>query len=90
MKQYGYSYIYKNLTDNSFWKLRVNKTIKKIILIKSIYGSEENPLEFAVELEFENDTKVCIEYINEGDFPDTLRVIEKNEETRCTSLVIDK
>ena len=90
MKQYGDSYIYKELTDNSFWKLRVNKTIKKIILIKSIYGSEENPLEFAVELEFENDTKVCIEYINEGDFPDTLRVIEKNEETRCTSLVIDK
>lgn len=88
MIQYGDSYIYNNLTDNLFWKHRVGEVITKIIIFKSIYGSEENPLEFAVEFEFENDTKVCIEYLNEGDFPDTLRVIEENEETRCTKTVL--
>ena len=71
MNQYGDSYIYKDLTNNSFWKQRVNKTITKIVIVKSIYGSEDNPLEFAVEFEFENDTKACIEYINDEDFPDT-------------------
>ena len=88
MNQYGDSYIYKNLTNNSFWKQRVNRTISKIIIVKSVYGSKENPLEFAVEFKFENDTKACIEYINDADFPDTLRVIEKNEETKCTTTVL--
>ena len=88
MNQYGDSYVYKDLTNNSFWQQRVNKTITKIIIVKSVYGSKENPLEFAVEFEFENDTKACIEYINDEDFPDTLRVIEENEETRCTTTVL--
>ena len=88
MKQYGDSYIYKNLTDNSFWKQRVNRTITEVTLIKSIYASKENALEFAVKFEFENDIKACVEYINEGNFPDTLRVIEHNEETKCTKTVL--
>ena len=89
MNQYGDSYIFKNLTDNLFWKQRIGEAITRITIFRSIYASEDNPLEFAVEFEFKNDTKACIEYLNEGNFPDTLRIIEQNEETRCTSIVID-
>ena len=88
MNQYGDSYVYKDLTNNLFWKNRINNKIVRIVLVKSIYGSEDNALEFAVEFEFENDTKACIKYINEENFPDTLRVIEQNEETRCTKTVL--
>ena len=88
MNQYGDSYIYKDLTNNLFWKKRVNKTITKITIVQSVYASKENSLEFAVEFEFENETKACIEYINDEDFPDTLRIIEENEETECTITVL--
>ena len=88
-KQYGDSYIYKNLTDSTFWQQVIRQSIAKIIIYKSIYASEDNPLEFAIEFEFENSKKVCIEYLSEENFLDTLRVIEQNKETRCTSIVIE-
>ena len=82
--------IYKNLTNNSFWKQRVNQKITKVTIFKSIYATEDNALEFGIEFEFENESKVCIEYVDGKEISDTLRVIKQNEETRCTSLVIDK
>ena len=88
MPEWGDSYVYKELTNNSFWQHRVNHKIEKITIFQSIYASGENALEFAIEFEFENKSRVCIEYLNEGDFPDTLRVLEKNVETRCTETVI--
>ena len=88
MPKWGDSYIYKELTKNSFWRQRVNQKIDKITIFKSIYASGDNALEFAIEFEFENKTKACIEYLNEENISDTLRVIEENEETRCTQTVI--
>ena len=83
----GYS-IYKNLTNNSFWKQRVSQKITKVTIFKSIYATEDNPLEFGIEFEFENNLKICIEYVDGEEISDTLRVIEENEETRCTKTVL--
>ena len=79
--------IYKDLRDHPFWRQRIGQVIMKVIILKSTNATKKNPMEFAVEFEFENNIKVCIEYVDD---PDSLKIIKKNEETRCTSLVIDK
>lgn len=89
MHQYGDSYIYKDLTDNLFWKQRVGQAIMKVLILKSANATEKNPMEFGVEFEFENDTRACVEFIDEGEFPDTLRIIEKYEETECIKTVVE-
>lgn len=82
----GSSYIIFNVTNNIFWKERVNQTISKIEILKSKYASDDNPSEFAVEFQFKNSKCVCIEYLNEEEFPDTIRVIEKYEDDQCIRL----
>lgn len=83
----GEDSILKNTTNNSFWQKRVNQTITKITIIQSVYASAENPSEFAVEFEFANDKKICIEYINEEKFAgiivfDSLIIIKQNKEIK--------
>ena len=84
MPQYGDSYLYKNVTDNSFWKHRVDRTIKEVAILKSVYATKENPMEFGIAFKFENGTDVCIQFIDTEDFPDTLRVIETSEASEYT------
>ncbi|NES98365.1 MAG: hypothetical protein F6K32_24920 [Desertifilum sp. SIO1I2] len=82
----GSSYISLNLTNNNFWQERINQKIEKIEILKSQYASNNNPSEFAVEFQLKNGKCVCIEYLDEEEFPDTIRVIEKYEENQCIRL----
>ena len=82
----GSSYIILDLTANHFWQTRINQPIQKIEVIKSEYASENNPSEFAVEFQLKNGKCVCIEYLDEEEFPDTIRVIDKYEGGQCTRL----
>ncbi len=77
MEKYGDSYEYRNLTKNSFWKPRIGRIIKKIFFLKSKYASDNNPSEFAIKIQLENNLEIYFEYLNEEDFLDTLRITEK-------------
>ena len=74
MSEYGESYIYCNVTENNFWKVRVKSKIKSVNILKSKYSSLENPSEFGVGLKLENGLEIYFEYLDEEDFPDTVRV----------------
>ncbi len=73
----GDRYIILTLINNSFWEKRVNQEIEAIYILQSIYTSNENPSEFGVEFKLKNGASICIEYLDEEDFPDTIRVLEK-------------
>lgn len=83
MQPSGSSYIILNLSNNLFWQQRINQEIEAIDILQSNYASADNPSEFGVELKFKNGNYVCIEYINEEDFPDTIRILEKYEGPQC-------
>ena len=85
IKREGISSIYKDLTNNSFWRQRVDRAITKVIILKSTNATEKDPMEFAIEFEFEDNIKVCIECVDD---PDSLRIIKKHEETKCTKTVL--
>ncbi|MGB7519095.1 MAG: hypothetical protein WA896_05630 [Spirulinaceae cyanobacterium] len=82
----GESYTTLNLTNSDFWQERIDQNIKTIEIIKSQYASDHNPSEFAVEFKLENGKHFCIEYLDEEEFPDTIRVIEKYEGDRSVRL----
>ena len=86
IERQGMASVYKDITNNSFWKERIGQTISKIVIAKSIYATEKNAMEFAIEFEFENNMKVCIEHT---DNPDSLIVTEENKETKCTKTVLE-
>ncbi len=79
MQSYGNSCILLNLSNSLFWQRRINQEIETIEILQSTYASTDNPSEFGVELKFKNGTYVCIEYLNEGDSLDTIRILEKYE-----------
>ena len=64
MNKYGESYEYRNVTNNSFWKIRTGKTIKAISILKSKYASDDNPSEFAIKIQLENNLEIYFEYLN--------------------------
>jgi hypothetical protein len=76
IRHYGESYIPIEVTNNLFWQNRINQEIIQIDILKSKYYSTENPSEFGIEFRLENGTQFCIEYLDEEDFPDTIRVID--------------
>lgn len=77
MKRYGESYQLKDVTGNSFWEKRRNIKIVSLKILKSKYASEENPEEFGLQFILENDENFLIEYLNDEEIPDTLRLAEE-------------
>jgi hypothetical protein len=77
MKQYGDSYTFVDVTNNDFWRARVGKKIKSIEILQSKYASPDNPSEFGIKLGLESSTEVNFEYLDEEDYPDTIRVVAK-------------
>lgn len=90
MPIYGESYIYMDVSHNSFWKSRIRQKIVEIYILQSEFCSEENPCEFGLEIVFENNNKVCIEYLDEDDFPDTLRIVDECKELKLKRIVVTK
>ena len=77
------------MTNNLFWRQRVGQTITEVTIIKSIYATEDNAMEFGVEFEFENGLKACIEYVDDNEYVfDALIITEQNEETRCSKFAL--
>lgn len=83
MSDYGESYTFYDVTDNDFWRIRTGKIIKSISILKSKYASLENSSEFGIGLKLDNGLEVYFEYLDEEDFPDTVRITEKYLGPEC-------
>jgi hypothetical protein len=88
IRRYGESYMPIEVTNNLFWNRRVNQEIIQVDILKSRYYSAENPSEFGIEFRLENNTQFCIEYLDEEDFPDTIRVLNKYQKANYIRQVI--
>jgi hypothetical protein len=83
MNLYGDSYILQDLSNNEFWKSRTNQKIISATILQSKYFSPSNPSEFGLEFELENGKYFYIEYLNEDNFFETLRVLDKYHSPPC-------
>lgn len=79
MPRYGESYVLSNVGKNSFWSDKINQKICKISYLKSSDFTEDYPCEFGIRMHFENGSSVIFEYVDEMEFPDTLRIVEKHD-----------
>lgn len=75
MPCYGESYTLLDVSNSAFWKWRIGQIVTRIEILKSKHFSSENPSEFGIDLRFGNGLRACIEFLDEEDFPDTLRIV---------------
>ena len=85
MPVYGDSYKLADTSNNSFWNERIGQEIKKLTLFKSFDHSEDYPSEFGVEISFVNRKKVLIEYKDEDDYPDMIKVVDNYTGQPCVT-----
>lgn len=74
MPLYGDSYMYMDVTHNSFWSSRIWQKITDVYIFQSEHFVPDFPLECVLEMFFANNTNACIEYIDNEEFFDALRV----------------
>jgi len=89
MTIYGGGYLLIELTNNSFWKPRIEQKIVQVIILEDLGASADYPGEFGIEIKFENNEQVCIEYADDAVYSDILRVSEKFERRQCKKRVIN-
>ena len=64
---YGESYVYMDVSHNSFWSSRIGQKITNINILQLESFSADYPAECVLEIIFENNTRACIEYIDENE-----------------------
>ena len=74
MPLYGDSYELVDVSSNSFWDERVDQEITQVTLLKSTDWSDDYPCEFGIKISFANEKEVLIEYKDEEDHPDMIKV----------------
>ena len=83
MPLYGDSYELVDVSSNYFWSERVGQKITQVTLLKSTDCSNDYPCEFGIEISFANGKKVLIEYKDEEDNPDMIKVAESYTGRSC-------
>ncbi len=78
---YGDSYVYMNVSHNSFWSSRIGQKIASINILQVESFDKYYPAECVLEIIFENKTTACMEYIDNEDFFDALRVTSEFDES---------
>ncbi len=89
MPRYGDSYELTDVSDNVFWGERIGEKIIQLTLLRSSDWSEDYPSEFGLEILFKNGKSVLIEYKDEEDFPDMIRVADHCTEQRCITQIVE-
>ncbi|ELS01074.1 hypothetical protein Xen7305DRAFT_00007750 [Xenococcus sp. PCC 7305] len=89
MTIYGGGYFLMELTNNSFWQQRIGQKIVQVTILKILTPSPNFPGEFGIEIEFENNKKVSIEYIDDSECPDIIKVLEKYDELPCNKQILN-
>ena len=89
MPLYECGYVLQNVTDNIFWRDRVSQEIKKLTLLKYSDFSDNYPSEFGIEVSFANNKKVLIEYKDEENYPDMIRVVDHYSGQACIKQLVE-
>lgn len=89
MPRYGDSYELTDVSNNSFWGSRIGQKITQVILLKYKGWSEDYPCEFGVEISFANGRKVLIEYKDEENYPDMIKVADHYTGQPCIIQQVD-
>lgn len=77
MPKLGEGYIPVDVSQNAFWRDRLNAPVLDLIIIQSANPSEQYPCEFAVQFSLQGGLNVAVEYLNEEELPDMVRVVEQ-------------
>lgn len=89
MPRYGDSYELRDVSNNSFWGSRLGQEIEQIALLKSKGWSKDYPCEFGIEISFSNREKALIEYLDEEDYPDMIKVADHYTGQPCIVQLAD-
>lgn len=88
MKKYGENYLTRDVSNNQFWKNRIGRAIKSVILLQSKYAYKTNLIEYGIEFALDGKLFFVIEYVNKEGMPDTLRVVENHSDTACVRIKV--
>lgn len=89
MPKYGESYKPFDLTNNKFWKDKIDQSIIRLTLLKSLEWTKTYPCEFGIEIIFENGEKIFITYISEDEHQfDAIRVTDHYSKKSCIAQTI--
>lgn len=77
MPRYGSSYAQFDVSNNIFWRDRVDQQIRQVAILRASDWSEDYPSEFGIDILFENGSTVLIECLDEQECPDMIKVAEK-------------
>lgn len=89
MPLYGDSYELADVSNNSFWGERVGQETTQITILRSTDWSKDYPCEFGVEILFANGKKALIEYKDEEDYPDMIKVTGSYAGRPCVIQQVD-
>ncbi|MDP1696380.1 MAG: hypothetical protein Q8L45_01110 [Xanthomonadaceae bacterium] len=89
MPRFGSSYELRDVSNNSFWSGKVGQEIKQIALLKSKDWSKDYPCEFGIELSFSYGETALIEYLDEEDYPDMIKVADHYTGQPCIVQLVD-
>ena len=89
MPPYGNSYDLMDVSSNSFWSERVGQKITQVTILKSTDCSDDYPCEFGIAISFANGKKVLIEYMDEEEHPDMIKVAGKYTGRPCVRQQVD-
>ena len=74
MPAYGPSYIYRDITLNEFWSQRLGSEIKRVAALKNVDSEGDFSREFGLLISLGNGKSFVVEYLNEEEWPDMMRV----------------
>lgn len=87
---YGDSYVLTDVSNNSFWADRIGQKITRLSLFKASDWSKDYPSEFGIEISFNNGKKVLIEYVDDEEHPDMIKVASNYTGQPCIINLIEK
>jgi len=88
MLRYGDSYVLTDVSNNSFWDDRIGQKITRLTLLKASDWSEDYPSEFGIIISFNNGKNVLIEYIDDEEHPDMIKVASNYTGRPCITNLI--
>ncbi len=84
MPDYGKFYKNIDVSHTHFWQQRLNKSINNIIILEDTDSIDI--CEFGIEVYIDNASPFVIEYINEEEWPDMIRITEHKEYFHCQKI----
>jgi hypothetical protein len=86
--RYGESFANKDITLNTFWSSRINKSIISMDVLQSIYGVEGALSAFGVEFFFDGAESFVMEYLSDETHQDQVRITGPYKGPPCLRIAV--